>query len=170
MIRRTRIIIFLAIILGSTVVLGISSFYQIDTYRAMSFPVEITEIRIMQNESSGEYRRLEVDIRLYNPSLTLPLHFIWTDTRIYLNGETFRYGFGQKGRTAIILPGEFNDQGWHYSLQPEDYPIIDSAVASGNWNWLLYLEPYVQAGFLGREEVTRAISYESVSIVPISVT
>jgi hypothetical protein len=169
MIRRTRIIVFLAIILGSSVLLGISSFYQIDTYRAFSFPVEITEIRILQNTSSGAYIRIEVDIRIHNPALTLPLHFQKAETWIYLNGETFDNGFGTKGNQRDIPPGESSDLGWHYSLTPEDYAIIDTARNSSNWDWFLYLEPFVGAGFFEGEEVTRGIFYETVSIIPLSV-
>lgn len=167
MIRRTRIIVFLAIILGSSVLLGISSFYQIDTYRAFSFPVEITEIRILQNTSSGAYTRIEVDLRISNPSLTLPLHYEKAETWIYLNGETFDNGFGTKTTPRDIPPGEYSDIGWHYALTPEDYAIIDTARNNSNWNWFLYLEPFVGAGFLEREEVTRGLFYETVSIIPL---
>ena len=169
MIRRTRIIVFLAIILGSSVLLGLSSFYQIDTYRAFSFSVEITDIRIFQNASSGEYSRIEVDIRISNPALTLPLRFRWAETHIFLNGGTFRFGFGTKGNLRDIPPGEYSDLGWRYSLAPEDYALIDTAQTSNNWNWFLYLEPFVEAGFLEGEEVIRGISYETVSIISLSV-
>lgn len=167
MIRRTRILIFLVIILSSTVLLSASSFYQIDTYRALSFPIEITEIRVVQNETSGEYRRIEVSIDIYNPSLTLNLRFYWIDTRIYLNGDTFHYGWGVKGSLTDIPPGGVHSFGWYYPVTEEDTPIFQAAVANGAWNWLLYMKPFIEAGFLGRNEVTRTLLYEGVTLIPI---
>lgn len=165
MIRRTRTIIFLAIILGSTVLLGVSSFYQIDTYRAFSFTVEITEMRLFKNETSSEYRRIEVDIQMYNPSLTVILEFRWAETQLFLNNENLRYGWGTKGNHVLIPPGEGHEFRWHYSVTDEDFPILQVAESSGTWNWFLYLEPFVNAGSLGQNEVTRFLLFQGVNLV-----
>lgn len=167
MIRRTRILIFLVIILGSTVLLSASSSYQVDTYRALSFPIEITEVRLVQNETSGEYHRIEVSVEVHNPALTLGLRFYWIDTRIYLNGETFRYGWGQKGSLTDIPAGGVHSFSWYYPVTEEDFPILQAAVANGAWSWLLYMEPFVEAGFLGRNEVIRTLLYVGVTVIHI---
>jgi hypothetical protein len=167
MIRRTRSIIFLAIILGSTVILSMSTFYQVDTYRAFSFNWEITEIRVVKNETSGVYHRIEVQVQMDNPSLTTPLHFSWTDTRIWLNGETLRYGWGIKGAQFTLQPGESHEFGWHYATPEDDWEQLNESEATETWNWFLYQEPYVSAGFLESIEVIRMNEYVGVTIIRI---
>ena len=167
MIRRTRIIIFLAVILGSTVILNMSAYYQVDTYRAFSFNLEVTEIRLVKNETSGRYHRIEVSVRMDNPSQTTSLHFQWAETRIWLNGLTLRYGWGTKGHQFFLQPGESHDFGWHYATPEDDWEQLQEAEATDTWQWFLYLEPYVNAGFLGSLEVIRLIEYEGVSLILI---
>ncbi len=166
MIRRTRSLIFLSIILGSTVILGMSTYYQADTYRAFSFNIEITEIRLVKNETSGQYHRIEVRIRMDNPSQTTSIFFKWTDTRIWLNGDTLRYGWGIKGHQFFLQPGEFYELGWHYATPEDDWVQLQQAESSGNWNWNLYQEPLVEAGFLGTIEVIRLNTFQGITIVP----
>ncbi len=165
MIRRTRILIFLALILSFSVLLSISVYYQVDTYRALSFPIEITEIRLVQNSTSGEFRRIEVDVHMSNPSFSLPLTFFWMDTQISLNGQGFRYGWGQKGSVRTLLPGGSNEFGFHFSLTEEDQPILQAAEGNGNWNWVLYMEPFIETGFLGRLETARIVFHSGILIV-----
>lgn len=167
MIRKTRSIVLLAIILVFSFLLSISVYYQGDTYRAFSFNMDITEIRLVKNETSGVYHRIEVRVHMDNPSQTTPLHFAWTDTRILLNGQSLYYGFGIKGHQFYLLPGESHDFGWHYSTPEQDWDQLQEAETTETWNWYLYQEPYVEAGFLGRTEVIRINLYEGVTIITI---
>ncbi len=172
MFRRTRVLIFLSIILGSSVLLGLSTFYQADTYRSLSFSYEITEIRVMKNETSGTYHRVQVTGRIYNPSLTLSTDLIHTDTHLFLNGQQPYYGFGFKGSRTIIPPGENRPFNWYFSLTADDDSLLSAAESSGNWNWFLLLEPLVQTTFLaetinGRLELYRSVVYFGVSIIPL---
>ena len=166
MIRRTRIIVFLAIILGSSVLLGFSAYYQVDTYRAFSFNIEITEIQLYKNETSGAYRRIVVRVQVDNPSFTTPFQFVKIDTQIFLNGQTLRYGRGfNQGHQFLLQPGELHDFGWYYSTPEDDWELLQEAESTGTWNWFLILEPYVNAGFLGGTEVIRFNTYENVTII-----
>jgi len=167
MIRRTRSIVFLAIILGFTVLLSMSVYYQADTFRAFSFNMDITEIRLVKNETSGRYHRVEVRVRMDNPSQVTPLHFAGTDTRIRLNGENLYYGFGPKGHQFFLQPGESHDFGWHYATPESDWALLNESEFTDTWNWFLYQEPYVEAGFLGRIEVIRINEFIGVTIIRI---
>ena len=172
MIRRTRFLVFLSIILGSSVLLGVSAFYQVDTYRSLTFTYEITEITVIHNETSGEYRRIRVSVNIYNPALTLPLDLIHTDTHVFLNGQQLDNGFGTKGGRTLIPRGEYRSFTWQYSLTGSDQQIFQAANSSGNWNWFLFLEPLVQATFMaetnnGRLEVYRSVFYFGASVVPL---
>ncbi|MFX0077715.1 MAG: hypothetical protein ACFE8O_00595 [Candidatus Hermodarchaeota archaeon] len=165
--RKVGTTFFLALILSSVVLLGVSSFYAIDTYRGFGFSVEITEIRVYQNETSSVYRRVEIDIRIYNPALTLPIQYKWADTFTMLNGQELQYGWGTKFVETSIAPGNFLETGWHHPITEEDQPIFQAAASSGTWLWFEYLQPYVEAGFLGRNQVNRLLSYEGVIIIPV---
>ena len=166
MIRRTRIIVFLAIILGSSVILGFSAYYQGDTYRAFSFDLEITDIQLYKNETSGAYRRIVVRVRMDNPSLTTPFEFLKIDYQIFLNGSTLRNGRGfNRGHYFVLQPGESHDFGWHLFTPEADWELLQWAESTGIWNWFLILEPYVNAGFLGETEVIRLNTYENVTII-----
>lgn len=167
MIRRTRIIVFLAIILGFSVILGLSAYYQVDTYRAFSFNMEVTEIQLFKNETSGAYRRIIVHVRVNNPSLTTPIQLLHTETRIFLNGQTLRYTWGPKGPQILLQPGESHDFGWYYPTPEDDWEQLQEAESTGTWNWFLFLEPYVNAGFLESTQVIRLNTFEGVTIVPI---
>jgi hypothetical protein len=172
MIRRTRFLIFLSIILGSSILLGLSAFYQIDTYRSLTFTYEITEVAVSQNETSGEFRRISVSLRIYNPALTLPIDLIRTDTHVFLNGQPLDQGFGFKGGRTLILRGEYRSFTWQYSLRESDQQLFQAANSSGNWNWFFFFEPLVQATFMaetnnGRLEVYRSVFYFGASVVPL---
>jgi hypothetical protein len=129
--------------------------------------MDITEIRLVKNETSGRYHRIEVRVRMDNPSLTTPLHFSWTDTRIYLNGQSPYYGYGIKGHQFFLQPGESHDFGWYYSTPEQDWEMLNESETTDAWNWYLYQEPYVNAGFLGSTEVIRINLYEGVTIIRI---
>jgi hypothetical protein len=159
--------VFLAIILGSSVILGFSAYYQADTYRAFSFNMEITEIQLFKNETSGTYRHIIVHVRVNNPSFTTPLQLLWTETRIFLNGSTLRYAWGQKGPQIVLQPGESHDFGWYYPTPEDDWELLQGVEASGIWNWFLFLEPYVNAGFLESTQVIRLNTFVGVTIVPV---
>ena len=165
--RKVSNTFFLALILSSVVLLGVSSFYAIDTYRAFGFPVEITEIRVYQNETSSVYTLVEIEIRIYNPALTIPVEFKWADTFTMLNGQELQYGWGTKYRETIIFPGNFFETGWNHPITEEDQAIFQAAESSGTWLWFEYLQPYVEAGFLGRNQLNRPLSYEGVIIIPV---
>lgn len=165
--RKVGTTIFLAIILSSTVLLGVSTFYAVDTYRAFGFTVEITEIRVYYNETSGEYTRVQVDIRIFNPSLTLELEYLWSDTYTVLNGQPIEYGWGEKYHHTWIPPGDFDETGWSHDLVEEDQALFQAAEASGTWMWFEFLQPYLSSGFLGRNQVSRPITYEGVVLISI---
>lgn len=167
LIRKVGKTIFLAIILSSTVLLGVSTFYAVDTYRAFGFTVDITEIRVYYNETSGEYTRVQVDIRIFNPSLTLDLEYLWSDTYTVLNGQLIEYGWGEKYHHVWIPPGGFDETGWSHDLVEEDQALFQAAEASGTWMWFEFLQPYLSSGFLGRNQVSRPITYEGVVLIPI---
>ena len=172
MIRRTRFLFFLSIILGSSVLLGLSAFYQTDTYRSLSFTYQITEIRVLKNETSDSYTRVQVFGRIYNPSLTLSMELVHTDTHVYLNGQQLYYGFGFKGGRIIIPPGEDRPFSWSFSLTEADEALFQAAESSGNWNWFLFLEPLVQTTFLaettnGRIELYRSVFYFGANLIPL---
>jgi hypothetical protein len=128
--------------------------------------MEITEIQLYKNETSGAYRRIVVRARVDNPSLTTPLQFFKIDTQIFLNGQTIRYyrGFNQ-GHQFSLQPGESHDFGWYYSTPEDDWELLQEAESTGTWNWFLFLEPYVNAGFLDPTEVIRLNTFEGVTIV-----
>lgn len=165
--RKVSTTFFLALILSSVVLLGVSSFYAIDTYRAFGFPVEITEIRVYQNETSAVYTRVEIDIRIYNPALTLPVRYKWADTFTMLNNQELQYGWGTKYVERNISPGSVLEIGWHHPITADDQAIFQAAESSGTWYWFEYLQPYVEAGFLGRNQVNRLLAYEGVIIIPV---
>ena len=172
MIRRTRFLLFLSIILGSSVLLGLSTFYQVDTYRSLTFTYEVTEITVLQNETSGEYRRIRISVRIYNPALTLATDIIHTDTHVFLNGQQLYYGFGFKGGRTLIPRGESRSYTWQYSLTESDQQLFQAADSSGNWNWFFFLEPLVQTTFMaetnnGRVEVYRSVFYFGASVIPL---
>lgn len=172
MIRRTRTLIFLSAILASSVLLGLSAFYQADTYRSLSFTYEITSVNVISNATSGMYVRVQISGRIHNPGLTLSVDLIHTDTRILLNGEQLYYGFGFKGGRTIIIPGETRDFTWEYSLTESDQSLFLAAESSGNWNWYLLLEPLVQTTFLaetnnGRLELSRVVVYFGANLLPL---
>ena len=171
MIRRTRFLIFLSIILGSSIVLGLSAFYQVDTYRSLTFAYEITDVTVTYNETSGEFRRISVSTRVYNPALTLPLDLIHTYTHVFLNGQPLDNGFGNRGGRTLILRGEYRSYTWRYFLTESDQQLFQAANSSGNWNWFFFLEPLVQATFVaetnnGRLEVYRSVFYFGANVVP----
>ena len=171
MVRRTRNLIFLSIILASSVLLGLSAFYQADTYQSLSFSFEITAVNVISNATSGRYVRVQIVGRIQNPGLTLSVDLIHTDTRIFLNSEQLYYGFGFKGSRIIILPGETRNFSWNYSLTDSDQPLFLAAESSGNWNWVLLLEPLVQTTFLaetnnGRLELSRIVAYFGANMLP----
>lgn len=171
MIRRTRILLFLSVMLGSSVLLGLSMIYQTDTYTSLSFAYEITEIQVFVNESTGRYQRVQVSGRIYNPALFISTEIVHTDTHFFLNGDQLYYGFGFKGGRVIIPPGEYRNFNWQYSLTDNDQTLFQIAEASGNWNWVLVLEPLVQTTFLaetpsGRVEVYRLIFHVGANLIP----
>ena len=172
MIRRTRFLLFLSLILGSSVLLGISAFYQTDTYRSLSFTFEITEIRVIHNETSGRFQRVNIVGRIHNPSFTIVTDLIHSDTHIFLNGQQLYYGFGFKGGRTIIPPGESRPFSYYYSLTDDDQTLFLAAESSGNWNWFLFLEPLVQTTFLaetnnGRLELYRSLAFFEATMVPV---
>lgn len=158
---------FLALILSSVVLLGVSTFYAVDTYRAFGFPVEITEIRVFQNETSGEYIRVKIEILLYNPSFTVPMEYLWSDTYTVLNGQPLENGSGDKYDYSIIPPGNFFETSWSHDLAEEDQALFQAAETSGTWMWFEFLRPYVSAGFLRRNQVSRPSLFEGVILVPV---
>jgi hypothetical protein len=172
MIRRTRVLLFLSIILGSTILLGFSAFYQTDTYRSLSFAFEITGVQVSKNETSGRYLRIQVSGRISNPSLTLSTDLVQTDTHVFLNGQQLYYGFGFKGGRTIIPAGEYRSFSWEYSLTETDHSLFYGAESSGNWNWFLFMEPLVQTTFLaetnnGRLELYRSVFFFGANITSI---
>ncbi|MFX1566618.1 MAG: hypothetical protein ACFFCH_11580 [Promethearchaeota archaeon] len=172
MIRRTRILLFLSVILGSSVLLGLSMIYQTDTYTSLSFAYEVTEIRVFVNESTSRYQRVQVRGQIYNPALFVSTDLVHTDTHFFLNGEQLYYGFGFKGGRVVIPPGEYRNFNWQYSLTDSDQTLFQAAQASGNWNWVLVLEPLVQTPFLaqtpsGRVELYRLVFYFETTLVPL---
>ncbi len=166
MIRRSRSIIFLAIIIGFSFILSISMLYQGDTYRAFSFNMEITDIRVIKNETSGRFHRVEVTVNIDNPSHNTPLQFVHTDTRIWLNNETLRYGWGVKGSSFYLQPGENRTFSFFYPTPEDDWELLQEAQDTDTWSWFLYQEPYVNAGFLESLEVIRINTFEGVRIIP----
>jgi hypothetical protein len=171
MIRRTRTLLFLSVILASSVLLGLSAFYQADTYRSLTFTFEITGVTVIINETSGTYQRVQFNGQIHNPGLTLSVDLVHTDTHIILNGQQLYYGFGFKGGT-IIPPGETRNFNWQYSLTESDQTLFLTAESSGNWNWVLLLEPLVQTTFLaqtttGRLELSRVVFYFGTDIIPL---
>ncbi|MHA2427231.1 MAG: hypothetical protein ACXADB_04300 [Candidatus Hermodarchaeia archaeon] len=165
--RKVSNTFFLALILSSVVLLGVSFFYAIDTYRVFGFPVEITEIRVYQNETSGEYTRVEIDIQIYNPSLTLPIEYNWADTYTVLNGQQLEYGGGIKYRYALIPPGTFFETSWYHPITEGDQAMFQNAETSDTWMWFEFLQPNVDAGFLGQNRVNRPLTFEGVILIPI---
>ncbi|MFX1319243.1 MAG: hypothetical protein ACFE9D_06865 [Promethearchaeota archaeon] len=166
MIRRTRSIIFLAIIIGFSFILSISVLYEGDTYRAFSFNMQITEIHVVKNETSGRFHRVEVSVNIDNPSLNTRLRFIHADTRIWLNNTPLRYGWGVKGSSFYLQPGENRTFSFYYPTPEDDWELLQWAEDTNTWNWLLYQEPFVNAGFLGSIEVIRINTFEGVQIIP----
>jgi hypothetical protein len=165
MIRRTRSIVFLALIIGFSFILSISVFYQGDTYRAFSFNMEIVDITVIKNETSGRFHRVEVLLFMDNPSLTTPLRFLWTDTLFWLNGENLRYGFGIKGPQFWLEPGQARNFTIIFATPSDDWELLQEAQDTDTWNWLLYQEPFVNAGFLGSIEVIRINMFEGATLV-----
>jgi hypothetical protein len=166
MIRLKRSIIFLTLIIGFSVILSISVAYEGDSYRAFSFNMEITDIRVVKNETSGRFHRVEVTINLDNPALTTPLRFVKSETQIWLNGQDLRYGWGPKGSTFYLQPGENRTFSFYYPTPEDDWELLQESQDTNTWNWLLYQEPYVNAGFLGSREVIRINTFEGARIIP----
>jgi hypothetical protein len=84
-----------------------------------------------------------------------------------LNGSTLRYAWGQKGPQIVLQPGESHDFGWYYPTPEDDWELLQGVEASGIWNWFLFLEPYVNAGFLESTQVIRLNTFVGVTIVPV---
>jgi len=147
--------------------MGVSTFYAVDTYRAFGFSAEITEIRVLYNETSSEYTRVQVDILFNNPSLTLTMEYLWSDTYTVLNNQPLEYGWGIKYDRTLIPPGGFHETTWSHDLVAEDQALFQAADTSGTWMWFEFLQPYMDAGFLGRNGVSRALLFEGVIVIPI---
>lgn len=159
--------LFLAISLSSVVLLGVSSFYAVDTYRAFGFTVEITDILVYKNETSGEYTRVKVQIKLFNPSFTLPIEYLWSKTHTMLNDQRLYLGIGDRYSRNVIPPGGFYETHYFQELSEFDQSLFQSAEASDTWIWFEFLQPYVDGGFLGPNQVNRPLLFEGVTLVPI---
>jgi hypothetical protein len=122
---------------------------------------------VYKNETSGVYTRVEIDIRIFNPALTVPIEYLWSDTYTLLNGNELQYGWGTKYHRTTIFPGTFFETSWQHPITDEDQPLFQAAESSGAWFWFEYLQPYAEAGFLGRNQVIRPITYEGVTIISV---
>ncbi|MFX1299662.1 MAG: hypothetical protein ACFFAL_02985 [Promethearchaeota archaeon] len=84
-----------------------------------------------------------------------------------LNGQPIEYGRGEKYHHTLIPPGGFDETGWSHDLVEEDQALFQAAETSGTWMWFEFLQPYLSSGFLGRNQVSRPITYEGVVIISI---